>query len=1183
MPSSLTSIDKTPSPSSFNSVGQSPSFIGDNNSLEYPNARSYHGYEDPRIDDYNQSRCPLSFQGIASGGDAPVPTIDPIPSDHAPIPANVPMHADAVPVPFDTPVPADVPILPVPRNTSASAHTPAPADAPLLADAPIPANASMPAHTPVPSGTLVPADEPVPTDAHIPVDTPIRVEPMSSQGTAAGGDAPTHVDAPVPAHADVPGDTLVPAQAPTPAANAPPRKSHSLKQEHFTLHPLFTMKRLDQYLHNSNEKLLAEVAKLHYDDEDLNLDDLIDPALRKQMDSNSLKIFSKTAYNCLKEKRVERPNIDQILKGLENALQLQISHDKPEDYVDAGEEKERTTNQLTKGGQLERLKIPFDKIKKATNDFRDEPIGSGGYGDVYRSKLEVSVEEKGDFSTKWRTVAIKSIRLYAEGKEGFDAEIALLGTCTHPNIVSLLGFCNEDSNLILVYEHAHNKSLNDYLGNNYNSTHLTWVQRIKIGIDIANGLDYIHTRVADEERIVHRDIKSANILLNKNWVAKIADFGLSRFHGADSEEKSVRTDNFAGTKYYACPEYAKSGRLKTAVDIYSFGVVLFELLSGKLAYDQSYMTEGKSGIADVARQQKTIHEMVDPKIMEEVYELTSTLHKGPNQDSLRTYSEIAHLCIELDQDQRPTAKKIAEELKKALSFQEKNKDNLQIPFEEIKSATQSFSRENRIGGGGFGKVFKGEVTRGNGNTTIVAKCLDRSQGQGDLHFLTELEILFEYKHENIIRLEGYCNEKNEKVIVYEYACNKSLDRHLNNVSLTWIKRLKICVDIARGLAFLHGGAPTKEMVIHRDIKCANILLNGDWKAKISDFGLSAIIATNGREVSKLVGTVGYVDPQYESTGFFTERSDIYSLGVLLFEILYGQLVVPTSKDYRPLVTSIFLDKIRDEKSRGSIVFKDIKEQIDPQSLSIFGVIVGKCLSYSRQRRPTAEEVLRQLEKSLEFQEDYEIWAPILPKDYAKILEFSTYSGNYSTKTKKDLYDMFSKGILLKDDKVLFSLGSNGERNEMVSATTFAYENHSPHDMWFIVPESRFQKVAKMLDTSNLMIKINTRPQFLSQNTVYGVHLVFKFCDSKKVSSNPMYVDLKYQMGNETLHAYFSQWRDDKWMMIELYRSSNQQEDVVFEFLLESLSPHYGRELDAIYVEGIEFRTIDNASLDILLF
>ncbi|KAK9060529.1 hypothetical protein SSX86_021233 [Deinandra increscens subsp. villosa] len=244
------------------------------------------------------------------------------------------------------------------------------------------------------------------------------------------------------------------------------------------------------------------------------------------------------------------------------------------------------------------------------------------------------------------------------------------------------------------------------------------------------------------------------------------------------------------------------------------------------------------------------------------------------------------------------------------------------------------------------------------------------------------------------------------------------------------------------------------------------------------------------------------------------------------------------------------------------------------------MLLRQCLSFDRRKRPTAECVLQQLEKSLEFQEDYEIWGPKLPEDYEQILKLSTSPGISSVEKKKDLYNVFSNGVLLQDDKVCFSLGSNGERNEMISATTFSYRNSSPHNELCTLSESRFEKVAEMLDISNLMIETETVPQFLSPNTVYGVYLVFKFCDSRNVSKNPMYVDLEYKMvGNKTLHAYFAKWRDDEWMTIELCRFFKQKQAVMFKGLLKSLSPYYYRDHDSIYVQGIEFRAIDNVGAD----
>ncbi|XP_076940038.1 putative cysteine-rich receptor-like protein kinase 33 [Bidens hawaiensis] len=146
-------------------------------------------------------------------------------------------------------------------------------------------------------------------------------------------------------------------------------------------------------------------------------------------------------------------------------------------------------------------------------------------------------------------------------------------------------------------------------------------------------------------------------------------------------------------------------------------------------------------------------------------------------------------------------KDVVKELEKALFFQKNKINNPRISLEDIKVATQNFNNDNCIGGGGFGEVFKGKLQDGDGIKTIVAKRLDTRLGQGEQQFWNEVQILLEYKHENIIGLIGYCDEKDENVIVYEYAPKGSLDRYLKDVSLTWVKRLTICIDVATALYF----------------------------------------------------------------------------------------------------------------------------------------------------------------------------------------------------------------------------------------------------------------------------------------------------------------------------------------------------------------------------------------------
>ncbi|GJW92238.1 kinase-like domain, phloem protein 2-like protein [Tanacetum coccineum] len=895
------------------------------------------------------------------------------------------------------------------------------------------------------------------------------------------------------------------------------------------------------------EGLLSQLSKSH-------LDDMIDPHLREQMDPEAFEIFSEIAYYCIQEERAKRPHIDQVVKRLEKALQLQWKRENPVD---------RTSSNRLKEKNFEHLKIELDVINEATKNFDDAYcIGSGGFGKVYKADLELldssnssSNEgvDKCDLPKKRSTVAIK--RIYnKEGEEGFIAEIETLTSCKNENIISLLGFCYEgNGEMILVYEHASKGSLENYMGNSDKMTTLTWVQRLNICLDIAHGLNYIHNNTDHgKQKMIHRDIKSDNILLGDNWKAKIADFGLSKFRPAHQAASTFYTSMIAGTYVYLDPEYQKDGKLSKKSDIYSFGVVLLEILTGRLAYDSVYTKVNEKGIAPIARdhfKKGTIMEIVDHKIKEETDEHVFSLSKGPNKESLDIFLETAFRCVAETQTERPTIEVVIKELKKALNCQENHKDNLKLSLEDVKLATQDLSQDNIIGQGDFGNVYRGVVTHAHVHSIIAAKRLVKKSVAKDVEFMTELEILMEYKHENVIGLVGYCDEEDEKIIVYEYASRGSLDKYLSDDSLTWVMRLKICIDIAIGLEFLHGTVSSPEMVIHRDISSSNILLSDEWKAKISDFGLSLVCPTNQNAdyvIDNVTGTIGYRDPLHSKTGFLTKESDIFSLGAVLFDVLCG--------------------KLSSEKLDDEYLYLPF--------LAKYHYHVGKLdkLVFEGERRQQLNEWSIQRKESVEFQEDYYIWEPKLPKDYKEIIQKSKCPEIYSTIKKEDLYNIFSKGILLQQDKVLLSFNGDRERNEMVSATMFSYIGSCPHESKSL-PESRFETVVKMLDISNLLIEIKTRAQFLSRNVVYGVYLVFKFCDSRNFSSKPVYVNLKYRKGHESMHAYFATWRDEQWMMIELHRFSNQNKDVVFEFLLESFSSYYCGDA-AVYVEGIEFRPID---------
>ncbi|KAL8032742.1 hypothetical protein ABFX02_13G115900 [Erythranthe guttata] len=212
-------------------------------------------------------------------------------------------------------------------------------------------------------------------------------------------------------------------------------------------------------------------------------------------------------------------------------------------------------------------------------------------------------------------------------------------------------------------------------------------------------------------------------------------------------------------------------------------------------------------------------------------------------------------------------------------------------FETLANATDQFHENNLLGRGGFGHVYKGNL--GNGKE-IAVKRLSAASGQGMEEFMNEVIVISKLQHRNLVRLHGCCVEKEEKMLVYEYMPNKSLDvclfdsTHPSQKDLDWTKRFSIIEGIGRGLLYLHRDSRLR--IIHRDLKPSNVLLDEDWNPKISDFGMARIFGGNQDHgnTARVVGTYGYMAPEYAMEGRFSEKSDVYSFGVLMLEIVKGE-------------------------------------------------------------------------------------------------------------------------------------------------------------------------------------------------------------------------------------------------------------------------------------------------------
>ncbi|BFG16946.1 hypothetical protein CerSpe_032200 [Prunus speciosa] len=282
-------------------------------------------------------------------------------------------------------------------------------------------------------------------------------------------------------------------------------------------------------------------------------------------------------------------------------------------------------------------------------------------------------------------------------------------------------------------------------------------------------------------------------------------------------------------------------------------------------------------------------------------------------------------------------------------------------FEELDKATNGFSSQNLLGEGGFGSVYKGCLPDGR---EVAVKQLKIGGGQGEREFKAEVEIISRIHHRHLVSLVGYCISENRRLLVYEYVANDTLYFHLHGEGravLEWATRVKVAAGAARGIAYLHEDCHPR--VIHRDIKSSNILLDNNFEARVSDFGLAKLALDANTHIStRVMGTFGYMAPEYASSGKLTEKSDVYSYGVVLLELITGRKPVDTSQ---PLGDESLVEWARPLLSY-ALDNEEFEDVVDPRlgknyvESEMFRMIeiAAACVRHSSAKRPRMGQVVR---------------------------------------------------------------------------------------------------------------------------------------------------------------------------------------------------------------------------------
>ncbi|XP_026382166.1 probable LRR receptor-like serine/threonine-protein kinase At3g47570 [Papaver somniferum] len=573
-------------------------------------------------------------------------------------------------------------------------------------------------------------------------------------------------------------------------------------------------------------------------------------------------------------------------------------------------------------------KVSYKELHKATDGFSAENlVGVGSYGFVYKGLLMLNQETA-------VVVAVKVIDLQRRGaSKSFTAECEALKCIRHRNLVKILTSCSSlDSNgkefKALVFEFMPNGSLENWLHPASNdeerrqsagSRSLSFMERLNVAIDTASALDYLHHHCRTP--IVHCDLKPSNVLLDDDMNASVGDFGLAKLltgviNNVESGNPTSSTSaGIKGTIGYAAPEYGMSREVSTKGDVYSYGIMLLEMFTGRRPTDDMFADGfGLHSFAKTALLTNRVMRIVDPaflvqlQLKNDIVDEREVLINGEMEtklsEALTGILKLGVMCsIESPKERMEivTVKEVLQSIKHM--FQS-------VSYKELHAATNGFSAGQLVGTGSYGSVYRGVLAVNQETATVVAvKVLDLQRRESSKNFTAEFKTLSSIQHPSLVKILTSCssvdfNGNEFKALVFEFMPNGSLENWLHPVtfddrlqsltrrSLSFEERLNVAIDVASALDYLHHHRQTP--IVHCNLKPSNILFDDDMNGHVGDFGLAKFlgeVTTNVESEDHNIGTsvringsIGYAAPEYGMGREVLKNGDVYSYGIILLEI-----------------------------------------------------------------------------------------------------------------------------------------------------------------------------------------------------------------------------------------------------------------------------------------------------------